>query len=67
MAFENYEGDFCRQDDGCWVAEIRTIPGCYALMPTRVEALEELDGVFQMLSEEHREKGLALPADRLLG
>jgi hypothetical protein len=30
-------------------------------MPTREQALEELIGVFQMVSEEYREKGLALP------
>jgi predicted RNase H-like HicB family nuclease len=32
-------------------------------MPTREQALEELDDVFQMISEEYREKGLSLPAD----
>jgi predicted RNase H-like HicB family nuclease len=45
------------------VAEIPAISGCYALMPTREQALEELDGVFQMISEEYQEKGLAFPAD----
>jgi predicted RNase H-like HicB family nuclease len=32
-------------------------------MPTREQALEELNGVFQMISEEYREKGLSLPSD----
>ena len=45
------------------MAEIPAISGCYALMPTREQALEELSGVFHMISEEYREKGLALPAD----
>jgi len=61
MSFENYEIEFCRQDDGCWVAEIPTIRGCYALMPTREQALDELNWVFQMISDEYQEKGLALP------
>ena len=61
MSFENYEIEFCGQDDDCWVAEIPTIPGCYALMPTREQALDELNWVFQMISDEYQEKGLALP------
>ena len=52
-----------RQDDGSWVAEIPSLPGCYALMSSREEALAELAGVFQMIAEEFREKGLSLPAD----
>jgi predicted RNase H-like HicB family nuclease len=63
MTFENYKIVLYRQDDGFWVAEIPAISGCYALMPTREQALEELNDVFQMISEEYREKGLALPAD----
>jgi predicted RNase H-like HicB family nuclease len=49
------------QEDGSWVAEIAAISGCYALMPTREQALEELNCVLQMISEEYLEKGLALP------
>jgi len=63
MGFENYKIVLYRQDDGAWVAEIPSIPGCYALMPTREAALTELTNVFQMIAEEFREKGLALPAD----
>jgi len=63
MTFENYKIVLYRQEDGSWVAEIPAISGCYALMPTREEALEELNGVFQMVSEEYLEKGLSLPAD----
>ena len=63
MGIENYKIVLYRQDDGSWVAEIPAISGCYALMPTREQALEELNGVFQMISEEYRERGLSLPAD----
>lgn len=49
--------------DGSWVAEIPAISGCYALMPTREEALSELARVFQMIADEYREKALPLPAD----
>jgi predicted RNase H-like HicB family nuclease len=54
MAFENCEIEFYRQEDGSWAAEISTLSGCYALMPTREQALEELKLVFQMICEEIR-------------
>jgi predicted RNase H-like HicB family nuclease len=60
---DDYKTILYRQEDGAWVAEVPAIPGCYALMPTRDEALEELAKVFEMIAEEYREKGLALPAD----
>ena len=41
-----------RQDDGSWVADVPAISGCYALMPTREEALAELGQVFDMIAEE---------------
>lgn len=63
MGLDDYKIVLYRQEDGSWVAEIPAISGCYALMPSRDRALEELEGVFQMISEEYREKGLALPAD----
>jgi predicted RNase H-like HicB family nuclease len=63
MGLENYKIVLYREEDGSWVAEIPAISGCYALMLTREQALEELNGVFQMISEEYREMGLALPAD----
>jgi predicted RNase H-like HicB family nuclease len=52
-----------RQDDGSWVAEVPAISGCYALMPTRGEALEELSHVFDMIAEEYQERGSPLPKD----
>ena len=63
MAFDDYKIVLYRQEDGSWVAEIPAISGCYALMNTREEALEELRGVFTMIAEEYREKGQPLPKD----
>jgi predicted RNase H-like HicB family nuclease len=63
MSIEDYKTILYRQEDGSWVAEIPAIPGCYALMPSREEALAELNGVFEMISEEYRDKRIPLPAD----
>jgi len=60
---EDYKTVLYRQEDGAWVAEIPAISGCYALMPTREAALKELTNVFQMIADEYREKGQALPTD----
>ena len=68
MSVGNYKTILYRQEDGSWVAEIPAIPGCYALMPSREEALAELSSVFEMISEEYRDKGipLRLPSDSWL-
>ena len=63
MQFHDYKIILYRQEDGAWVAEVPAIPGCYALMPTREEALAELSEVFEMIANEYRGKGLPLPAD----
>ncbi len=63
MKFEDYKIVLYKQDDGSWVAEIPALPACYALMPTREEALAELTLVFEMIEEAYRRKGLSLPAD----
>jgi predicted RNase H-like HicB family nuclease len=63
MRFQDYKIVLYRQEDGAFVAEVPAIPGCYALMPTREETLEELTRVFEMIEEEYREKGMPLPAD----
>ena len=63
MTLQDYKTVLYRQEDGSWVAEIPSIPGCYALMPTREGALAELSRVFEVIAEEYREKGLQLPAD----
>ncbi len=66
MGAGNYKILLYPQEGGFWIAEIPAISGCYALMATREQALEELNGVFAMISEEYREKGLTLPADYLV-
>jgi predicted RNase H-like HicB family nuclease len=63
MQLEDYKTILYRQQDGSWVAEIPAIPGCYALMHTREDALAELSKVFAMIAEEYLQKGLDLPAD----
>jgi predicted RNase H-like HicB family nuclease len=65
MSVEDYKTILYRQVDGSWVAEIPAIPGCYPLMPSREEALAELSSVFEMISEEYRDKGIPprLPSD----
>ena len=45
------------------MAEVPAISGCYALMPTRQEAIAELARVFEMIREEYAEKGDPLPVD----
>jgi len=63
VKIDDYKTILYSQEDGSWVAEIPAISGCYALMPTREEALAELTQVVEMIAEEYREKGLPLPAD----
>ena len=63
MAFDQYKVVLFRNQPDGWVAEIPAIPGCYALMPTPEEALAELGGVFEMISEEYAERKQPLPAD----
>ena len=63
MKLEDYKTILYRQEDGSWVAEIPSIAGCYALMPTRQEALAELSSVFEMIAEEYRERSISLPSD----
>lgn len=63
MTLENYKIVLYRQEDGAWVAEVPAISGCYALMPTREEALAELSKVFEMIAAEYRGMGVQLPAD----
>lgn len=63
MGFEDYKLVLYRNAPDGWVAEIPAISGCYALMPSREEALAELERVFAMIAQEYRERGIALPAD----
>jgi predicted RNase H-like HicB family nuclease len=63
MGFDDYKVVLYRNQPEGWVAEIPAIPGCYALMPTREEALVELADVFRLISEECQERDQPLPAD----
>ncbi len=63
MGFDNYKVVLYRNQPDGWVAEIPSIPGCYALMATAEEALAELAEVFRLLEQEHRESGKTLPRD----
>ncbi len=54
---DDYNIVLFRQSDGSWVAKAPAIEGCYALMPTREQALDELQLVFEMIWEEHQERG----------
>ena len=63
MTLYDYKTVLYRQEDGSWVAEVPAVSGCYALMPTREEALSELVHVFELIVEEYRENGQPLPDD----
>ena len=63
MNLDDYKVVLYRNQPDGWVAEVPAISGCYALMPTREEALAELADVFRMISEEYQERDQPLPAD----
>jgi predicted RNase H-like HicB family nuclease len=63
MALDDYKVVLYRNQPSGWVAEVPSITGCYALMPTKTEALCELEQVFALIEAEHRDLGTALPAD----
>jgi predicted RNase H-like HicB family nuclease len=63
MGLDDYKVVLYRNQPSGWVAEVPSIPGCYALMPTRAEALLELEQVFAMIDAEFRERDASLPAD----
>jgi predicted RNase H-like HicB family nuclease len=63
MSLDDYKVALYRNEPSGWVAEVPSIPGCYALMPTREAALSELTAVFQMISDEYAERNQVLPAD----
>jgi predicted RNase H-like HicB family nuclease len=63
MTLDDYKVVLYRNQPDGWVAEVPAIPGCYALMPTKENALAELEGVFEMIAAEYRDKGVSLPID----
>ena len=63
MSLDDYKVVLYRNQPDGWVAEVPSIPGCYALMPSREEALKEVERVFEMIAAEYTGQGLALPVD----
>jgi predicted RNase H-like HicB family nuclease len=63
MTLDDYKLVLYRNQPDGWVAEVPSIPGCYALMATREEALAELGRVFQMIAAEYSDRGRPLPED----
>jgi predicted RNase H-like HicB family nuclease len=63
LALDDYKVVLYRNQPSGWVAEVPSISGCYALMPTRTEALSELEQVFALIEAEYRDMGSPLPAD----
>ena len=55
MGLDEYKVVLYRSGPSGWVAEVPSIPGCYALMSTRAEALSELEQVFAMMESEYRD------------
>lgn len=63
MGLDEYKVVLHRNHPSGWVAEVPSISGCYARMPTRTEAFFELEQVFTMIEAEFRDRSAALPAD----
>jgi predicted RNase H-like HicB family nuclease len=63
MTIADYKTVLYRQDDESWVADIPSLPGCYALMDSRAEALDELSRVFDLIAAEYHDQGRTLPTD----
>jgi predicted RNase H-like HicB family nuclease len=63
VTLDDYKVVLYRNQPEGWVAEVPAIAGCYALMPTKEDALMELGHVFEMIATEYREKGVPLPLD----
>lgn len=63
MGLDEYKVVLYRNQPSGWVAEVPSISSCYALMPTRAEALAELECVFAMIEADFRDRGASLPTD----
>ena len=46
-----------------WVAKVPALSGCYAMMPTKEEALEELRRVLRNIADDYQGQGKELPND----
>jgi predicted RNase H-like HicB family nuclease len=63
MTLDDYKVVLYRNQPDGWIAEVPAIGGCYALMSTKEDALEELEHVFEMIAAEYDVKGIPLPVD----
>jgi predicted RNase H-like HicB family nuclease len=63
MGFDDYKVVLYRNQPDGWVAEIPSLPGCHALMPSAEQALIELAEVFKAIAEEYGASGRPMPAD----
>lgn len=52
-----------RDEDGVWIVECPSIPGCVGQGGTREEALDDVRGAIQLCLEVRAEKGLPLTVE----
>jgi predicted RNase H-like HicB family nuclease len=52
-------------EDGYWVAECPSLPGCISQGETKVEAIENIKEAIEAYTSTLREDGLPVPEDRL--
>lgn len=55
---------FDRDEDGVWVVECPSIPGCVSQGKTREEAIENIRDAIKLALEVRSRRGLGLPEDR---
>jgi predicted RNase H-like HicB family nuclease len=51
-------------EDGLWVVECPSLPGCISQCQTKEEALENIREAINLYVESLREDGLSVPEDR---
>ncbi len=52
-------------EDGYWVAECPSLPGCVSQGETKVEAIENIKEAIEAYTSALKEDGLPVPEDRL--
>jgi len=51
-------------EDGCWVAEVPSLPGCISQGRTKEEALNNIKEAIQAYIDALKEDGIAVPEER---
>ncbi len=51
-------------EDGCWVAEVPSLPGCVSQGRTKEEALNNIKEAIQAYIDALKEDGIAVPEER---